>query len=1249
MSKRLCNIAAVLLLCVFCASIANAVPPGKSYVDGVVLVKFKPGVLPSARKQAHERVGASRVREFSSIGIEQVKLKKGMSVVDALAAYKKDAQVDYVEPDYLVSADTLPGDPRFNEQWSLQNLGQNGGTPGADIQALAAWDFATGGTAGVAAVIDTGIDYRHQDLAANMWRNPAEFTGTAGVDDDGNGYVDDIYGIDAVNHDSDPLDDNGHGTHVAGIIGAVGNNGLGVAGINWNAQIIACKFMDASGSGPVSAAIECLQYLRKLKDDGVDLVASNHSWSTSWYSQALYDAINAQRDILLIASAGNEISDNDVNPRYPGSYSLPTVMAVANTDNRDQLALTSSYGKHRVHLGAPGSSILSTTPNDSYALKGGTSMATPHVTGAAALLKAQDGLRSWQQLKNLLLSSGQDLPALQGLTVSGRRLDLFSALTCTDKPLFAVMSYSTDYLPGQPATVEVLSINCDAAAGPVQASTTDGAQIVLNDDGAPPDFSAGDGTFSGSWVPSSGSVYLTVASPSATEVLAPFFKLANLIPATGTIGAPYSHALQPQGGTPPYTLTIVSGQLPAGLVLDSETGVISGVPAQAGSFKLAIQVTDAYPLSIVQTFILNISDGATTEWSKSYNQSSYDAPVDIDVDKAGNIFVVGQTAGPASVDSLLVKYDALGNLLWNRTLDSGGNDYPRKMALDASGGALLVGDTYNGYNWLIARYGADGTLQSSSQFDNGYYEYGRAAAYDTAGDYYLTGLSSGVMLTHKYNPAGELLWSKSYDAAATGAVSIDLATDLDDNGLIAGNCNTRSALGQSGFDLCLLKYDALGNLLWTRSYDGGNRDEATGVAVDALGNAVLTGLSSDGSKLRWLTQKYDPQGNLLWTATHVQNETLGDGAVDVALDRDGYVYVVGGTAAQLVKYDPLGNMVWSKVMGGSMRAVAADDQRHIYTALFAAVAGKNSFYISKFRDNPVITLADSTLAVAYTGSPYQHTLAASGGTPPYAWDVVDGSLTGGLTLDGATGMISGTPTTAQSSAFMVRGTDANGLSAYGIFTLDAIENLQIVTSSLPEGTVGMPYQHALVANGGVPPYAWATVAGTLPLDLQLDAATGIISGTPSIDGIFALNVVVSDANGHVFLKDLSLSVVRDDIDRDGFSKTVDCNDSDASVYPGAVETAFDGIDQDCNGYDLTIRILKAVWSKRTTTLTVEASSSYSNSASAEPLTLSGYGVMTWNKKTSTWKQAATGVEANPGNVTVFSSEGAITEAVTTVR
>lgn len=411
-----------------------------AYRDGFLLVRFADSGTGAASVQARNNVvqaagGGSIVRMYSLVpGLGLVQLPAGRSVPAAQAAFTATIGVQYAEPDYLYQIQRIPNDLMFSELWGLRNIGQTGGSAGADIKAVAAWDRSIGSRNVIVAVLDSGVDYTHPDLAANIWVNTAERNGRAGVDDDGNGYVDDIYGYDFWNGDSDPMDDNDHGTHVAGTIGAVGNNSVGVVGVCWQVQIMALKIGSSSGSLSTSAAIEALEY---AKNKGAHL--TNNSWGGGSYSQALYDAIKACQDagILFVAAAGNSSGDNDASPFYPASYDLDVILSVLATTDRDTRASFSNWGKTRVDVGAPGDQILSTLAGGRYGRMSGTSMASPHVAGCAALLKAIKPTITYAEIKQTLIETSDKISALADLSVSGGRVNLQRAVTAMDVDLLA--------------------------------------------------------------------------------------------------------------------------------------------------------------------------------------------------------------------------------------------------------------------------------------------------------------------------------------------------------------------------------------------------------------------------------------------------------------------------------------------------------------------------------------------------------------------------------------------------------------------------------------------------------------------------------------------------------------------------------------------------------------------------------------------------------------------------------------------
>ncbi len=404
----------------------NASGAAPHFTPDRILLAFNSNATPAQRQQFLAARGLTVVKSFNYNDTLVVATTPGADLAAQVRDLNASSLVEYAELDERLQATALfPNDTSISDLWGMHNVGQAGGTIDADIDAPEAWELYTGSSEVVIAVIDSGIDYTHPDLIDNLWINPGEIPGNS-IDDDGNGYIDDIFGIDTINGDSDPMDGDSHGTHVAGTIAAVGNNGTGVAGVNWNAQIMSLKFLADDGFGSTAAAIEAIDYMVTMKTQfGINLVVSNNSWGGGAFSQALQDAIGSSINagILFVAAAGNFAINNDIDPFFPASYPLEGIISVAATDRNDQLAGFSHFGQTSVDIAAPGVAILSTVPGGGFELFDGTSMASPHVAGVAALLAGYQPAASVLDLKQAILAGADILPNLNGTSVTGGRLN----------------------------------------------------------------------------------------------------------------------------------------------------------------------------------------------------------------------------------------------------------------------------------------------------------------------------------------------------------------------------------------------------------------------------------------------------------------------------------------------------------------------------------------------------------------------------------------------------------------------------------------------------------------------------------------------------------------------------------------------------------------------------------------------------------------------------------------------------------
>ena len=371
-----------------------------------------------------------------------VKISDDSKLQAAMMALSSEPAIQYSEPNYLYTTQdrdgsqpsdpvsNLPNDADFSKLWGLNNVGQADsagqvGTAGSDIEVAPLWQAGiTGDKRVVVAVIDTGIDHLHPDLADNIFTNAGEIAGN-NIDDDKNGFIDDVHGYNFEARNANARDDHDHGSHCAGTIGGVGNNGVGVTGVAWNVTLMPLKFLSASGSGSLQGAVESINYARMMKVN----VMSN-SWGGGGFSQTLKDAIEATKEagIVFVAAAGNDSSNNDASPAYPASYDISNIISVAATDNRDNIARFSNYGSTKVHVAAPGVKIHSTTKNGGYNSFSGTSMATPHVSGIVALMLSAHPEWNYEEIKNRLIQTSEPVRALRRKVMAKGRVNAFNAM-----------------------------------------------------------------------------------------------------------------------------------------------------------------------------------------------------------------------------------------------------------------------------------------------------------------------------------------------------------------------------------------------------------------------------------------------------------------------------------------------------------------------------------------------------------------------------------------------------------------------------------------------------------------------------------------------------------------------------------------------------------------------------------------------------------------------------------------------------
>lgn len=591
-------LAAVLLVAAFALPSASAADAprktvtinGHDAVAGEVLAKFK--TPPTA--EITQLTDADEHQVLDGQGLRRIH-SRSKNTAALIAALKDRNDVEYVEPNYILYAtDKTPNDTYYATYlWGLNNTGQTvggqAGTSGADISAASAWDITTGSTSAVVGVIDTGVAYSHADLSANIWSAPSGFTVTVGGQTIA--CAAGTHGYNAIANTCDPADDNDHGTHVSGTIGATGNNGIGVVGVNWTTRIMALKFLDSKGSGTTSDAVEAIQFAIAVKNLGLANVRIlSNSWGGGGYSTSLYNAIASANTagMLFVVAAGNDGANNNTTATYPADYDVANIISVAATDNKDQLATWSNYGSTTVELGAPGVYIASTV-RSGYAFMSGTSMATPHVSGAAALVLAACGNLSVAALRDAVVNNVDPVASLSGKTITGGRLNVFRAVNSCASPGSADFGLSVS-----PSSQTVAGTN-GSASYTVTLTPTNGyaGSPTLAVSGLP----AGATASVGAWSSNTATVVVTTTTSGATAGSYPLTftatdgalthsVTATLVVATST--ATYSLSASPtslsvkRGSRGTVTVAVTGSGGFSGTVTLAVAGLPSGV---TGSFS----------------------------------------------------------------------------------------------------------------------------------------------------------------------------------------------------------------------------------------------------------------------------------------------------------------------------------------------------------------------------------------------------------------------------------------------------------------------------------------------------------------------------------------------------------------------------------------------------------------------------------------------------------------------------------------
>jgi uncharacterized repeat protein (TIGR01451 family) len=676
--------------------VAATLRPRGNSVSGEVLVKIRAtasGEALSGIEQGNDVDDGKKIATFRSGTLWRLH-SRSLSSEALTASLQKNPNIEYVEPNYIVHVSDTPNDPSYASLWALRNAGQSvanvPGLAGADISAEGAWSVTKGSAAIVIGVVDTGVDYTHPDLAANIWSNPGgkgNALCAAGT-----------HGFNAITGTCDPRDDHYHGTHVSGTIGAVGNNSTGVVGVNWVTSIMALKFLDRYGYGDTAGAIAAIDFAVQAKIDGVNVRVLSNSWGGTPFSKSLFDEINKanENDILFVAAAGNDSANNDVTAKYPASYATPNMIAVAATDNRDALAYFSNYGAQTVHLGAPGLNIYSCYPNGLYATLSGTSMAAPHVAGVAGLILAKTPSMTTAEVKSAILDHTDPIAALAGKTVTGGRLNAAAALGVVPAPAFTISA-----TPASRTVRQGASSSYNVTVNPASGFA---GSVSLSISGLP----AGAGsTFTPSTTTSSSTLAVTVPGDAALGTyLLSIVGAGPSVARSTTVALTVNALTQSQCPTFNYSTYVGLGSTASSVVTAdfNRDGRMDAAIAMPGSNRIAILLGRGDG-AFTYSYTVNVGNLPLSIISTDFNRDSIPDLAVADANASGISILLGNGDGSFQAEA---RYAAGSNPFWLASGDFNG---------DGRADVVTANNGTNDVSILLGQ--GDGTLQSAINYPAG--------------------------------------------------------------------------------------------------------------------------------------------------------------------------------------------------------------------------------------------------------------------------------------------------------------------------------------------------------------------------------------------------------------------------------------------------------------------------------------------------------------------------------------------------